>query len=137
MAGESPLPPPGQSPAGTAAEGSPPLDDSDFFKADVLMASVTRKITSQRFRGGEVVAIMGGGDLDLRSARMAEGVARLELNLLMGGINLFVPEDWIVEIRGTPLLGGVDDQSRRPVGPPAGRLIVSGVVLMSSVTVKN
>jgi len=47
---------------------------------------------------------MGGGDIDLRSAHMANGTARLEINLIMGGVNLFVPEDWSVEYQGAPIM---------------------------------
>ena len=101
------------------------------------MASVSRKVASQAFRGGEVVAVMGGGDIDLRSARMAGEVARLEINLVMGGINLFVPDDWVVEYQGTPIMGGVEDTSRRPVGAPRGRLVITGALLWSAIVIKN
>ncbi len=112
-------------------------DDSSRFSVEVFMSSVSRKVTSQQFKGGEVVCFMGGGDIDMRSARMAEGTAQLEINLVMGGVNLFVPEDWAVEFQGTPIMGGVEDHSRRPAGEPKGRLVITGVVLMSSIEIKN
>ena len=129
----------GESPgwAGQAQSAGDPRDPSAVLKVDVFMASVSRKVASQAFRGGEVVAVMGGGDIDLRSARMAGEVARLEINLVMGGINLFVPDDWVVEYQGTPIMGGVEDTSRRPVGAPRGRLVITGALLWSAIVIKN
>jgi len=112
-------------------------DPSATFHVDVFMSSVARKVTAQELTGGQVIAAMGGADVDLRSARMATGEATLDLNLVMGGVNLFVPEDWAVEFKGTSIMGSVEDHSRRPAGEPRGRLLIDGFVLMSSVVIKN
>jgi hypothetical protein len=112
-------------------------DSDKHFSVDVFMSSIARKVTAQQFKRGEIVAIMGGGDVDFRSARMESGVAQLEINLVMGGLNLFVPDDWAVDFQGTPVLGGVEDHSRRPSGDPKSRLIITGLALMSSVVIKN
>ncbi|HTM58037.1 MAG TPA: DUF5668 domain-containing protein [Candidatus Udaeobacter sp.] len=129
---------------GGADEGDPPHSaryspesSMPTFSTFAFMGSVARKVTSQEFRGGDIVCVMGGGDVDLRPARMAEGVARVEVNLLMGGVNLFVPANWAVEFQGMPIMGSVEDRTQRPESAPAGRLILSGVILMSSVIIRN
>ncbi|MGH7741318.1 MAG: LiaF transmembrane domain-containing protein [Candidatus Eiseniibacteriota bacterium] len=119
---------------GTGAQGT---DTHGMVRVDVFMSSISRKVASQEFRGGEVVAVLGGAELDLRSAKIAEGSARLEVNLIMGGLTLFVPEDWVVEFQGTPIMGGIDDQTRRPAGEIRGRLMITGVVLLSGILIKN
>ncbi len=48
----------------------------------------------------------------------------------MGGVTLYVPDNWVVEFHGTPIMGGFEDQSRPPAGEVRGRLILSGVVLL-------
>ena len=117
--------------------GSHAADQDGVLRVDVFLSSVSRRVTSQQFKGGEVVAVMGGGELDLREAKLAEGRARLEMNLIMGGITLRVPEDWAVEFQGTPIMGGFEDQTRRQAGEPRGRLIVTGVLLLSGILLKN
>jgi hypothetical protein len=112
-------------------------DHGATFSSFAFMGNVARKVTTQEFRGGDVVAVMGGGDLDFRSARMAEGAAQLEVNLVMGGLNLFVPEDWAIEFRGMPVMASVEDRSKRPASEPRGRLFITGVMLMSSVIIRN
>jgi hypothetical protein len=117
--------------------GAHASDQDGVLRVDVFLSTVSRRVTSQQFKGGEVVALLGGGELDLREAKLAEGRARLEMNLIMGGITLRVPEDWAVEFQGTPIMGGVEDQTRRQVGEPRGRLIVTGVLLLSGIVIKN
>jgi predicted membrane protein len=111
--------------------------DNSRFHVDVFMSNVTRAITSQELEHGSVTALMGGVDVDLRSADLAGGKATIDVSLVMGGLNLVVPDDWIVEFQGTPIMGSVDDQSRRPAGEPDGRLLVEGTVLMSSIIIRN
>jgi hypothetical protein len=111
--------------------------DNAHFTVDVFMSNVSRSITSQQVEHGSVTALMGGVDVDLRSADLANGRATMDVSLVMGGLNLFVPDDWVVEFQGSPVMGSVDDQSRHPAGEPAGRLLVEGVVLMSSIVIRN
>jgi hypothetical protein len=50
-----------------------------------------------------------------------------------------VPADWTVVIRAIPLMGGVEDKTS-PVQPPPTpekRLVVSGIVAMGGVVIKN
>jgi hypothetical protein len=122
------------SPAPVTSSGT---DGANTFNVNVLMSNVARKITSQEFKGGSVEALLGGADVDLRAARLADGKAHIEVHLVMGGLNLFVPEDWTVEFHGTPVMGSVEDQTRRPAAEPQGRLVLDGVVVMSSVYIKN
>jgi predicted membrane protein len=92
---------------------------------------------SADFRGGSVTAVMGGTKVDLRSASIKSGEARLELFTFWGGIELLVPKEWTVEIRISPVLGGIEDKTRHPAEGGTQRLILSGTVIMAGVEVKN
>jgi len=111
--------------------------DTSRFHVDVFMSNVSRSITTQELEHGSVTALMGGVDVDLRAADLAGGKATIDVSLVMGGLNLIVPDDWVVEFEGSPIMGSVDDQSRRPAGEPDGRLLVEGTVLMSSIIIRN
>ena len=128
---------PGPGDAYFGSRGRHEDDSSPHFHSFAFMGSVARKVVTQEFRGGEIEAMMGGGDIDLRSAHMANGTARLEINLIMGGVNLFVPEDWSVEYQGAPIMGSVEDRSKRPPDASKGRLIITGIIVMSSVIIRN
>jgi predicted membrane protein len=83
---------------------------------------------------------MGGCELDLREARMKGGEAVLRARAVMGGIEIRVPEDWSVVVKGTPVMGAFEDSTRagRSIPPEAAqRLIVEGAVFMGGVEIKH
>ncbi len=125
----------------TSASASPsspaPGEPSPAISTVAIWSGVEQKVVSQAFRGGEVTAIMGGQDLDLRSARLASGSASIDLFVLWGGVDLRVPENWKVTVEAVTLLGGFEDATRAPVGEADGHLILKGLVLMGGVEVKN
>jgi hypothetical protein len=76
----------------------------------------------------------------LRQASIAPGTeAVIDVFAFWGGIEIKVPEDWIVINRVMPLMGGVDDKTRtpNPTPPVEKRLVISGIVVMGGVGLKN
>ena len=111
-------------------------DTNALVSAFALLSGVSRGNNSAAFRGGELTAVMGGCDLDLRQAAI-DGDAVIEVFAMWGGIEIRVPDDWTVVMRVTPLLGGVADSTRPPQGASRHRLVVRGIALMGGVEVKN
>lgn len=119
---------------GRAARGN--LDPGDALNAFAVMAGVERKFTTQSFVGGDATAIMGGCEIDLRRATIAQGEAVLDVFAFWGGIEVRVPEEWEVVNRVNAFLGGSDNKTM--VTPSARqRLVVTGTVIMGGVEVKN
>ena len=115
-------------------------DGQASFSGLAIMGGVARRSSSQAFRGADLTAIMGGCEIDLRQASIAPGTeAAIDVFAFWGGIEIRVPEDWTVVTRAMPLMGGVEDKTSTPPQPPAveKRLIISGVVFMGGVVVKN
>lgn len=82
------------------------------------------------------VAVMGGVELDLRSARFAAGEVEITCIAVMGGISITVPHDLHVETNGFGLMGGFDGRGAG-VRPGAQRVRVVGFALMGAVEVKR
>jgi hypothetical protein len=108
----------------------------DYIDALAFMGGYGTKCVSQRFRGGEVSVLMGGIELDLRGASM-EAPAVMDVFVMWGGIEIRVPDDWDVELRGTPILAGFEDKTRPQPNAGPKRLIVRGVAIMAGVELKN
>jgi hypothetical protein len=113
-----------------------PDDHNSVLSAVAVLSGVNRGNNSATFRGGDLTAIMGGCEIDLRQAQI-DGEAIIDVFALWGGIELRVPEDWTVISRVTPLMGGFEDKTRPPQGASVHRLIVRGFILMAGVEVKN
>ena len=111
-------------------------DSSDWISAIAVMAGFERSNNSPNFRGGDLTAVMGGCEVDLRHASL-RAPASIDVFVMWGGIELRVPEDWTVELRGTPILAGFVDKTRQPAVATEKRLVIRGVALMGGVEVKN
>jgi predicted membrane protein len=77
----------------------------------VLLSGAEIKSQSKNFQGGSVMTILGGAEIDLRGAVIAEG-ASLDFTSVLGGVSIIVPENVQVEISGVPILGGWEDKTR-------------------------
>jgi predicted membrane protein len=111
-------------------------DSHATMSAVAILGSVTRGSNSRRFRRGDLTAVMGGCEIDLRQSAI-NGDAVIDVLAVWGGIDIRVPEDWTVESRVVPLLGGVDDKTRPPQGPTVHRLTLRGFAIMGGIEIKN
>jgi predicted membrane protein len=112
-------------------------ESSNTINALALMGGFKRANDSQDFQGGEATAIMGGCEIDLRKASIQQGEAVMNLFSVMGGIEIWVPEDWKVVLQGVPILGGFEDKTHPTSAESNKRLVVRGYAVMGSVEIKN
>lgn len=94
------------------------------------------RIRAKNFRGGDVVALMGGFDINLKDADIEDGEATITVNCLMGGGVIRVPETWAVSMRVAAFMGGHSLKAREGLAPTK-TLIVKGVAIMGGVEVRN
>lgn len=142
-----PAPPGAGSPSGTAPTGQGPsgFDATPVGAGEPVHASLFSLLGSSKrrwgrsvFRGAETTAFMGGCELDLRDALMSPGeLAVVDVFVLMGGVNIFVPPHWTVSQEIVPLMGGVHDKSHSVPSNPAQHLLVRGTVIMGGVEISN
>jgi hypothetical protein len=113
-------------------------DSSAHVSGLAIMGGFERRSNSPAFDGGDLTAILGGCEVDLRRASIAPGTeALIDVFAFWGGIDIKVPEDWTVVNRVVPLMGGVEDKTSVPQPPAAKRLVLRGIVVMGGVSVKN
>ncbi len=112
-------------------------DPADSISTVAIWSGAKHRIVSQQFRGGEITAVMGGADLDCRSARLQNGRAVIDLFVWWGGIELKVPDDWQVVNEGFVMMGAIEDRSRAQAAGPVQTLVLRGMVVMGGVEIKN
>jgi predicted membrane protein len=92
-------------------------------------------VTAHNYRGGRIIAFMGGCELDLTHADMDDVPAQLEIVAIWGGVEIKVPEGWEVTGNVLPVMGGADIRTN---AVPGGRkLVVNGMVIMAGVDIKS
>ncbi|MEM1203516.1 MAG: DUF5668 domain-containing protein [Acidobacteriota bacterium] len=124
------------------AEQRRSLDDGDNVNSLAMLGASVLSNNSSNFTGGDLVAFMGGCDVDLRSARIADGPAVIDAFAFWGGVDIKVPEDWNVTLKGIPILGGYEDKTRHRETDESvlfGRqeLVIKGFAIMGGVEIKN
>ena len=126
-----------QSLQGRARTRGPDGDKSNTVSGFGILGGFNRTCYSSDFRGGELTAFMGGGEVDLRKASMESSEAVLTVNAFMGGFKIFVPSDWTVILKVFPLMGGAEDKTIPPQSGPTKNLIIRGIACMGGVEVHN
>lgn len=110
-------------------------DQDSVCNIVAVMSGNKLQNSAQDFRGGEINCVMGGVELDLRSASI-QSDAVLNVFAMWGGIVLKVPNDWTVISHGSPILGGFDDKTVPPI-LNAKKLYIKGYAIMGGVEIKN
>jgi predicted membrane protein len=121
-----------------------PKGDPEYINLSFILGGGDHVYTSQKLKGGNVSAILGGGKIDLRRAGCEGESITIDVFAFWGGIEIMVPYHWKVNIQGTPIMGAVENQTNSidningiEVNLPPKTLIVRGSAIMGAVEVKN
>ena len=105
-----------------------------------IFSSVKRKVDSQDFKGCEATAVFGEVKIDLRKAGIAGDQAVIEVNALFGGVDIRVPENWRVEMKGAGIFGAFEDKTVPPrvdPGVKTPQLVITGTAVFGAAKVDN
>ncbi len=111
-------------------------EDAKVINSVAVMGGSRRTTATDDFQGGDLVAVMGGVEIDLSRASIGPQAAVIDAFAMWGGVEIKVPRDWQVTSQGLPLLGAFEDNTEPPADP-RGRLILKGFAIMGGVEVKN
>lgn len=119
----------------TTAPAPPAAKDRRWVVA--IMGGETRKGRWRPSRRTNAIAVMGGIDIDLREAELADGAEFLAVGI-MGAVSIVVPEGVSVEMSGLALMGGNSGPDDRiPPLPHAPHVRVRAFSLMGGVVVER
>lgn len=111
---------------------STPYDSvEDFIDAVSIFGSVKKNLFSKNFKGGEIVTIMGGAEINLSQAEL-KGPVVIEITQIFGGTKLIVPPQWKISSDLAALFGGIED--KRPL-VPAGSIDDSKVLIIKGTSI--
>jgi predicted membrane protein len=112
-------------------------EPSEFVRTFAILSGTELRPVSRPFRGADISAVTAGVKLDLTDARMEGDTATIEVFAFWGGIEIYVPKDWTVTSNVTTFMGGFIDKRRPTTTAPTKTLVITGLVIMSGVEVKN
>jgi predicted membrane protein len=101
---------------------------------NVIFWGLQKRVVGE-FKHGEINAIFGGAEIDMREAKIADN-ATLDCNAVFGGVSLMLPKDVKIDSSGTGIFGGFSDQSHPTEGAHK-TLRLTGAAIFGGVEVKN
>ncbi|MDA3937906.1 MAG: DUF1707 domain-containing protein [Spirochaetia bacterium] len=101
-----------------------------------ILSGIDRKGVWKPARKNKVFALMGGVDLDFSEAVFPPGVTEVEFLCLMAGLDIIVPEGINVEVKGFPIMGGIDKKVSDEHYPGRPTLRIQGITVMGGIDIK-
>jgi predicted membrane protein len=112
--------------------------DLDVIDSVNVFSGAHHNIFSKNLKGGEVVSVFGGCDLNLTQADF-QGTIIIDVVAIFGGVKIIIPPTWEVKSEVTAIFGGMDD--KRSLMPYNGGerkiVIIKGVALFGGVDIRN
>ena len=97
----------------TATAQNPAFSSEDYLDTVTIFGGVKKNIFSKTFRGGELVTIFGGTEINLTQADVPHPIV-LDITQIFGGAKLIVPPHWTIKSEDiVSIFGSVED--KRPV----------------------
>lgn len=95
---------------------------SDAVDSVAIFCGSRRSIVSKNFRGGSVVNIFGGTEINLSHADLSSD-AVLDIVSIFGSVKIIVPAEWEVRVNLVHIFGGTDDKRAAPTLPDSKKVL--------------
>ena len=114
------------------------ITDEDFLDSTSVFGGVKKTIVSKNFKGGDIVNIMGGAEINLSQADV-QGRVELEVTQIFGGTKLVVPPHWVVKPEMAAIFGGIDDKRsvQNATTDHSKVLVLKGTSIFGGIEIRN
>lgn len=110
----------------------------DFVDSTSIFGGDKKILLSKDFKGGDIVNIFGGTELNLTQADI-NGKVTIEITTIFGGTKLIVPSNWEVKSEVVSVFGGLED--KRTLSAIASNsdkiLLLKGTVIFGGIEIKS
>lgn len=136
----APLPPPASTPQAPAAPmPAMGLAQRTSRPLVAILSGIERNGPWQPASVNKLVTVLGGGEIDLRQARLGPGCTEFRVVAVLGGVEFTVPHNLPVVVEGVGILGGFHSSGTAampPTDPQAAWVRITGVAVLGGVEVK-
>ncbi|WP_183556886.1 LiaF transmembrane domain-containing protein [Mucilaginibacter sp. SP1R1] len=118
---------------------TPPYPSGDDFLDTVsIFGGVNKTVLSKNFKGGDIVNIFGGAELDFTQADI-NGRVVIDITQIFGGTKIIVPSNWQVVSDLAAVFAGVDDKRIRSTASANNDkvLVLKGTSIFAGVDIRS
>jgi predicted membrane protein len=110
----------------------------EYLDSVSIFGGVKKNIVSKDFKGGSVVCVMGGAEINLSQAEI-NGQVELEMVNIMGGTKLIVPANWEIKTEVVAVFGSIEDKRVQQSIIPTGEnvLVLRGTCIFGGIDIKS
>jgi predicted membrane protein len=112
------------------------VSSDDSVAISLVLSGGKYSFSNQQLKGGYISVSLAGCEIDFTKADFEPETITIDVNVLLGGIEMRIPETWGVSYAGTPVLGAFENKTR-PVSAPAKKLLIRGSITLAGIEVKN
>lgn len=127
----------------TPNESEPVTDDNSKYVENVLdiasvFGNVKKYVMTKNFRGGEIVTVFGGADVNLMHADFNK-IVEVEAVNIFGGTKLIIPASWEIRSEVVSIFGGIEDKRQFSSIPviPEKTLVLKGFCMFGGIEIKS
>lgn len=111
--------------------------DGDKLSLVAAFAGNKKIVVSKNFKGGEIVSVFGGNEINLLNADF-EGTIKIEIVSVLGGTKIIVPSNWQIKTEMVSVFGGFDDKRNQINLSPSDKiLIIEGVNIFGGIDIRS
>jgi hypothetical protein len=124
-------PPPNQPPFGHH-------NGDDYLDTVSIFGGVNKTVLSKNFKGGDIVNIFGGAEIDFTQADI-DGRVYLDITQIFGGTKIIVPSNWQVVSDLAAVFASVDDKRIKSTASNVNGkiLVLKGVSIFAGVDIRS
>ncbi len=117
--------------------GYPPTGD-EYLDTVSVFGGVKKTILSKDFKGGDVINIFGGAELDFTQADI-NGRIILDITQIFGGTKIIIPSHWQVVSDIAAVFGSIDDKRIKSTAALNSEkiLVLKGVSIFAGIDVRS
>lgn len=111
------------------------ISNEDFINEVAIFSPINKTVKSENFKGGKVVMVFAGGEIDLSQAKTSHKEIDMEFIAVFGGGKLIIPKDWRVSSRGAAVFGGYNNKTEK--GESGVTLNLKGAAVFGGIEIVN
>jgi predicted membrane protein len=110
----------------------------DYLDAVSVFGGVKKVILSKDFKGGEIVNIFGGAELDFTQSEI-NGRVIIDITQVFGGTKIIVPSHWQVVSDLAAVFAGMDDKRMKTTASANSEkiLVLKGVSIFAGIDIRS
>lgn len=108
----------------------------NFLNRVLIFSGINQQFYHDNLEGVEIIAIFGGGEIDLRSVKSKHKALKFNFVSIFGGLKIYLPSDWSVDNQGIGIIGGFTNKTKMQ-SKPAVKVTIEGLALFGGIDIVN